>query len=280
MTQVQPSLGKTTGQQGRVGKLFSFFHSAQVIIQNSLVTRRGIACYAHSWIVNFQGHNALSSLPSQPPTFSIFSHTYKQHHHTFPARTLSFTTLPSPYHFPPPPNTPPKVFESAHRCTFGALGFLNHHLPARNHHHPARNHHLSARNQPNENMSNGNNRTTVVEDLGEHERALFAKIREQLAGIKAHRTTSHGRVLKPQLDALQRLAEDRLADLEDWTEPEQGDDRNIAIFAATKQFATDMLEIVGRMRASYNTNSGRLPVGLIRELEDLVEARAQAELQE
>jgi hypothetical protein len=114
-------------------------------------------------------------------------------------------------------------------------------------------------------------------DDGEVERTLLTNLRQQLVEIWAHYESSHGRVLKAKIETLQGLADERLQDLDEWDEPEEGDTANIAAYAAARAFVTSLRRIITRMWTAYRTKRGRLHAPLIQELQDLVDARAEAE---
>ncbi|KAK0749680.1 hypothetical protein B0T18DRAFT_445484 [Schizothecium vesticola] len=133
-------------------------------------------------------------------------------------------------------------------------------------------------NGSNANSSSSNYaNSTPYPDDGEVERTLLTNLCQQLVEIRDHYESSHGRVLKAKLETLQSLADERLQDLDQWDEPEEGDTANIAEYAAARTLATSLRRIIARIWTVDRTKSGHLSAPLIQELEDLVDARVEAE---
>lgn len=111
-------------------------------------------------------------------------------------------------------------------------------------------------------------------DDEELERIFLTNIRSQVADVRRHYVSSAGRILKVRLEALQSLADERLADLDEWEPPQ--DTENAAAYASARAFITSFRRILARVWTAYRTNECRIPVGMIRQMECLVEARTAA----
>lgn len=133
--------------------------------------------------------------------------------------------------------------------------------------------------------NNGNSSSSAHHDAApvsthpddeELERTLLTNIRPQLVEVRRHYDGSHGRILKARLEALQSLADERPADLDEWEPPEESDTENAAAYASARAFITSFRRMLARMWTAYRTNECRIPVDMIRHMECLVEARAAA----
>lgn len=108
----------------------------------------------------------------------------------------------------------------------------------------------------------------------EVERTLVTNLRLQLVEVRHHYHHTNGRILIARLRALQSLADERSRDLDEWDAPEEDDVENTAAYAAARSFLGSLRRIIAKMWTGYRTNNSRITAGMLREMEELVEARA------